>query len=426
VVLAVVVAGLLVFGTLSVRPMASSPASVKTVADGPALLQALTQADRSVNLTAGGPWGLFSYYGIAAQSPFSPNVIPYASVNQTVNACGAAFNGLTMWNGTIPVFNGTLNSGTAPFWQFAYFSNTSQQILVVTDVGGSVDAYPPIAYPGACQPWYDLPAPPGPTYWTGLLNGSIVDSPTMAENALAGIDQNWLNSSLPTVEIYTSGPGVWGSLGDRPGSAGVLFNRCGLLGVAGGAQPIMVAVESLQGVFQGWANLTTDCNIQGSGYGDYDGSEVIDPGTLVYDNSSEGTRVSIPYQVAIAYPNGTLTGDYDGWGLASWMTSWNLTGPNARPLPGAEPTCGAWVPSLAACTANPAGWYGVIVSASGQWINSFGESTSGNLTWSVPITALVSHQELVIEVPSSWNVTGDVLTVSSTTPTQILYGSITL
>jgi hypothetical protein len=86
------------------------------VADGPTLYQAMAAMNQTLRNATGGPWGLFSVYGVAAQAPYSANVVGYPSNNLTVNACQAQFNGLTLWNGTMPVFSGTLNSGTAPFW----------------------------------------------------------------------------------------------------------------------------------------------------------------------------------------------------------------------------------------------------------------------------------------------------------------------
>ena len=85
------------------------PPNVQLVSDGPTFFQALSQVNNSALLEPGGPWALFSVYGIATQIPFSPNLIGYAHTNQTVNSCGQEFNGLTLWNGTMPLFNGTFN-----------------------------------------------------------------------------------------------------------------------------------------------------------------------------------------------------------------------------------------------------------------------------------------------------------------------------
>jgi hypothetical protein len=401
----------------------SGPSQVEV--DGPTLYQAYAQVNSSITATPGGPWGVFSYYGIAAQSAFSANVLPYAvSTNLTVNACGAQFQGLTMWNGSMPRFDGSLNSGTAPFWQFAYFSNTTKELLLATDDLGSSKVYPPFPITSVCQPWYDLNEP-SPSYWTRLLSSLPANSPVQAVSALTGVDSNWLNEHLPVTEIYTSGPGVFTGLGDRPGSVGVYFDRCGEENVAG-VQPIIVAAETFQGKFQGWGNLSVDCNLPKSGYGAYDGLYVIQKTNVVSETTSTMNTVSFTYNVALAYPNGTLTGDDDGWGLANWMTSWNLTTSSDSYLPLGTPNCPAWVPAIGDCVDNSSGWYAVVLSASGEWVDSYGALPGGGAGWSEPVTALVSHQQLVVVAPSSWNLGSDTLNVNSTVATATVLGSLTL
>jgi hypothetical protein len=68
----------------------------------------------------------------------------------------------------------------------------------------------------------------------------------------------------------------------------------------------------------------------------------------------------------------------------------------------------------------------VILSQSGEWINSYGLQPNGTRGWAEPVTALVSHQQLVLIAPSSWNLTGDVLAVSSTVSSSTVLGSLTL
>ena len=121
------------------------------------------------------------------------------------------------------------------------------------------------------------------------------------------------------------------------------------------------------------------------------------------------TLATIGFQVAIAYPNGTLSNFYDEIGLANWMTGWNLSTSSGSALPLATPVCKEWAPALTNCPANDTGWYAVLLSSGGEWINSYGATPNGT-SWSIPIDALVSHQQLVIVTPSSWNLSGDKLT----------------
>jgi hypothetical protein len=391
--------------------------------DGPTFYQALSEVNASVHGVPGGPWAPFSVWGVAAQSPFSANVLGYPSENRTVNSCGQHFNGLTMWNGTMPVFNGSFSSGTAPFWQFGFFSDTSYEVLLATDVLGTPHVYPPMTYPWPCNAWYDLGS--NPSRWTGLFGSFPVDSPAAVQVALGSIDQNRLALDAPEVELITIGPGIFDGFGDAAGY-GVLFDRCGQVGVSGGAEPLELVGESTQAVRDETENLTTNCALPSAGHGTPDGLYDLLFSSPSLSAAAGTAQVTVPFQVAFAYPNGTLTGDEDGWGLANWMVGLHVTNSSSgqtRPL--GTPTCRSWVASLADCTASPTGWYAVLLSSSGEWLNSYGASPNGT-AWYLPVDALVSHEQLVVVAPGSWNVSGDALNVTSTVPTSTVVGSVGL
>ncbi len=432
--LAVVVAGMVVVasgvgGWWLINNLGKGPTTPSTKADGPTFQQALEAVSGAVANASGGPWALFSVYGVATQTYFSPNLIGYAHTNVTVNSCGQAFNGLTLWNGTIPLFNGTLNSGTAPFWQLAYFSNASQQILLVTDVLGHTRLYSPIAYPSSCMPWYDFPA--NTTFWSSPAVIPSVDSSEAARVAWsAALERSetvgdWVTRSPPWTEIITFGPGMFMGLGDVSSAYGVYFDRCGEVGITG-IQSLVVTDVGSRGQWLGTANLTHNCALINSGVGAYDAEYDLLFSTPSIGSGPTTTSATTGFQVAIAAPNGTLGNFYDEVGLADWMTSWNLTAPSGMPLPLAQPSCRSWVPSVSDCVANTTGWFAVILSATGEWINSYGALPGGGVGWSEPVTALVSHQQLVIVVPSSWNVSGDTMTVASTVSTSSVIGSVSL
>ena len=424
VIVVVVVAGVASYFVLVPR---GGKAGSPVVDDGPTFDQALAAVNSTVRNVSGGPWLLFSLYGIAAPVPFSPNLIGYArSENVTVNSCSQVFDGLTLWNGTIPLFNGTFDSGTAPFWQLAYFSSSSQEILVATDVLGDARTFPAIPYPSSCMPWYDFPG--NAANWTSPSEFPTVDSSFAAQVAwnstLPGsrtVGQQ-ITRNGPTVEIITAGPGIFMGLGDTVSAYGIWFDRCGELGVAG-VQPLIGVGVGRNGTWLGSSNLTHNCALLKSGPPGYSADYDLLFSSAITNVAPPTTFATMGYQVAIAYPNGTLAGFYDEVGLANWMTSWNLTNASGTYLREAIPTCRAWVPTVADCVANSSGWFAVILSAGGGWINSYGALPGGGIGWSEPVTALVSHQQLVIVVPSSWIVAGDGLKVASTNSTLVVLGS---
>ena len=174
----------------------------RVVDDGTTYYHALAQVNGTVQNVTGYPWALFSVFGVAAQAPFSANVLSYIFENYTVNTCGRLFNGPTLWNGTMPVFTGTFDSGTAPFWQFAFYSNTTHEDLIATDVLGTPYVYPPEQnqQPGTCYPWN---AVPGPLAWSKALSLVSVNSPTAGAAAWGAVSSYWPQADEPWVQIIT-------------------------------------------------------------------------------------------------------------------------------------------------------------------------------------------------------------------------------
>jgi len=404
----------------------SQPNQTPVISDGPTLSQALSQVNATIANTTGGSWELFSVYGIASQAPFSPNVLGYVLENHTVNVCGALYDGTTLWNGTIPVFNGTFNSGTAPFWQFGFYSGATNQILVAVDVLGVPQVFAPQLIPGACYPWDDtIP----PVKWSQISFPLPMDSPAAASVAWAGVSAYWSQPRGPFVEIIQAGPDMFGGLGDTLSGYIFWFERCGLAGVAG-LQPVLGVSVNATGTSGGYSGDLppggTNCALQNSGYGASDAIYRVVPGLTSTNSSPTTTWTTVPFQVAIAYPNGTLTNDYDAWGLANWMERLTLTSSNNTSLPSGTPTCGSWVPTLVDCPSNSSGWFAVLLSEGGKYIDSYGVQPGGSVGWNNPVSALVSNQKLVLVFPSSWDPGGDNLTFSSNVANSTIVGSLIL
>ncbi len=396
-----------------------------TVSDGPTLYQAASLVILSVARQGGGPWALFSIYGIAAQAPFSANVLGYSfETNRTVNACGSQFDGLTLWNGSMPIFTGTFNSGTAPFWQFAFYSNVTDQILLATDVQGVPHVFPPMPVQGSCYPWYDLG---NPEVWVQALSNFPVDSPLQAETSWRVVDQGLINRNLPTVEIFTSGPNVFTGLGDAKSVVGVYFERGGIVGISN-VQPVIQVAEDPNASSSSVYNGSANCAVLNYpyfgptlGFGRYNLSFTA-PALSTFSST---TQVAASFQAVIEQNNTSVPASFDGWGLASWMVSISLTNASGRELAVAGSECPTWVTSVATCRANQSGWYVVLQSQSGEWLASYGLSPNGS-GWSVPVTALVSHQQLLVVVPGTWAESGMVVAVASTVPYSDIGGSFDL
>lgn len=442
VVVVVIVAAGAIGGWYWLEEIHPSPQSPIIRDDGPTFYQALASLNSSVMNESGGPWSIFSVMGIAAQEPYSPSVKGYVVINASlpVNGCQAALNGLTMFNGSIPIFTGTFNSGTAPFWQFAYYSNNTGEVLVGTNVLGVAHLFSPFPLQSNCTyGWGDFGL--DPKQWTDQIytNSSLPpNSPIAARVVWSTVDTGYLDRHQPLVELFTSGPAMLAATQDLPyGRLGVDFVSCGLAeftgyktnpGWATGYGVAYYSGVNKNGSSPGESgfNATTNC---------YLGNTATVPGAvtgayqLPFSNATASTVTDTTRFAASTAVNFALSSGgeyYDMWGLANWMTNWNLTTPSDARLPPGMPSCTSWVPSVEDCVANSSGWYAVLLSASGQWINSYGSLPNGTVGWSEPVTVLVSHQQMVIVAPSSWNVTGDLLTVSSAIPSATVTGSLAL
>lgn len=437
VVIVVVLAG--VFGGWYWWAAAENSSRAPTVRDdGPTFYQALARLNSSVENWSGGPWSIFSVMGIAAEDPYSPSVKGYVSLNNSVpvNGCQAELNGLTMFNGSIPTFDGTFNSGTAPFWQFAYYSNVSDEILVGTDVLGTARVFAPFSLQSNCSSaWGDFSL--DPTRWTDQIysNSSIpADSSVAASVVWSHIDSGYLGAHQPQVQLFTSGPAMLAVTQDIPdGILGVDFVSCGLAGFTGygtgwpaGNGLAYYSGVNKNGSYAGAFNATTNCflgnapTVPGAITGEYQ---------LLFSNASASTAADTTWFTASTAVNFALTGGgeyYDMWGLANWMLGLSLTTPADQQVGLSTSGCAEWVSSVSDCKANVSGWYAVLLSANGEWLASYGLTATGAPGWTEPVTAVVSQQQLVVVVPESWSISGDELSINSTISYATVTGTLTL
>lgn len=389
-------------------------------ADGPTFYQAIGAVNGSVANQAGGPWTLYAVWGIAAPIPFAPNALGwFTSNNGTVNSCGAQFNGLTLWNGSIPLFNGSFDSGTAPFWQFAYFSNASQSILIATNVLGVAHVYPPMGMSSTCARSASLSA--GPWVWARILSPFPSNSPAMALSAWNAGGEGWMTTNRPAYEVYVLGWSYWGSA--NPGGLIVKLARCGEVGFTG-VQPDAFAAINRDGQLISYFYGTQGCGDVIS----LGPPPVYAPYGIAFSSPSPSLRastitVNVSFQVTTGNKSTFLDTDING--LVTWMTTLNFSNTVGQQLPSAIPKCSSWVPSLTYCDADGSGWYAVLLSSSGAWLDSYPSSLSG-IQWEIPDVSLVSNQCLVLVVPSSWNVTGGTLSVNGTVPFIGVSGSISI
>lgn len=420
VALCLIVAGGLGAYVLLGRRASSAPTVID---DGPTFYQAFASLNASVDTAAGGPWSLTEAFGVASPVPSDPGSWGYDAYDGAVASCQSDFNGLTFWNGTIPLFNGTYNSGTAPFWQFVFFSNASQQILVATDVLGTVQVYPPIAMSSECAENAAYTESDWREAWAISTQGFPGNTPAQAQadwNAVARSYVTWLGR--PLGEMYFVGGVQFGS--GMPPTTDIQFFTCGTVGGVGPSPGLAVfAYLNDTADVWGWDNYTLGCTpTMDTGAALPLEMNFTNPSLL---NSPGTLTVSEELHFLEEGPSPYTGPGYDMRGIEGWMIGLNLTDGSGTPLPMAGSNCRSWVPSLSDCAANDSGWYAVLLGPDGEWDGTYGATATGP-GWSDPVLPIVNNETLVVVVPSSWTVGGDTLDLSSITEALPLIGSTVL
>jgi len=390
----------------------------REVPDGPTFYQALDRANVSADSSPGGPWTISQAYGVASPVPADPSVWGWGQYDSTFASCQSAFNGLTIWNGTIPLFSGTYNSGTAPFWQFVYFSNSTQQLLVVTDVRGQVEVFPAISMSSECAEASGLATQPWITTLTWGREGWPVDTSKMASadwNTAGRQYVTWLNR--PVGELYLFGSTQFGS--GQPVGDQLNFFTCGTVGAAGVTPGLALGGNNGANSF----NYTLGCTPTASNWTAI--PLVVSFSASTYGGASGSLWISQEFQFLDRGSPPYSGPGYDTRGVASWMIGVNLSNDTGRSAPLAPAGCASWVPSLGDCPATTTGWYAVLTAPGGGWLASYGASSTGPV-WSSPVVPVVNNETLTVFAPSGGNTSGDTLRVASTTVQLPPTGSVTL
>lgn len=380
------------------------------VSDGPTFAQAFSAVNDSASKHPGGPWTLSQAFGIATPIPSSPSSWGWpGDYPETMTACQQAFNGLTIWNGTLPLFNGTFNSGTAPFWQFIFFSNQSGQLLIGTDVAGEVSVYPSIGLSSPCAGFSGIGYKP----WTSakIISQGLfpIDTPVMAEAAWGAVGKTWVDAlgKQPT-EMYLIGDLPFGS--GASSATQLEYFTCGTLGGVGVTKGLSVFANphNLSDV-TAWENYSLGCTPTAANWTaipvhfDFTNSTVT--------SAEEGTYYSQDFQVLMGFNVSNMSNQ--SLGITSWMVNLSLASSTGTRLTLGTSGCDNWTTTYTDCLPDPAGWYVVLLSGSGGWLDSFGMTTSQG-AWTLPVVPIVSGQSIVLVLPNTWVVSNATLAISST------------
>lgn len=351
--------------------------------------------------------GLASY---ALEAPV-PNALSSNGFNATLATCDR-LEGVTPWNSSgIPVFTGAFTSGAAPFWSFLV-ENATHEFVFATDLLGASRIYTAqVSTPCAIAAGLAGVAPVNGTITTdsaavARMAFSAAGAPGSRAARVASPFGEYLVLGGAQVEYADASPFGWV----------VNYFRCDVVGIAG-TQNYSAVGTIADGdpwfVDQGWLTCTG----------------IVPTYVLAFSTTSNvtpagqsGTYLATPFQVTRHANN---TSYFDLSGLQTWMTELTLENRSGVALQATSATCARWVASLAACPASSSGWFAVLLSADGGWLDSF-PSGGSSTNWTIPNVIMASHESVVLVAPSSWNVTGDKLAADASSPVPSVSGSVTL
>jgi hypothetical protein len=338
---------------------------------------AVATANHIISNASGGPWTLISGLGVAATLP----VMPLTTADTPV-AC-QDIPGISIWNASrLPLWGGSLSSGFAPFWSLL-FLNASRYIAPVEVEGGKAFLQSPLSPTSPCNLGLQgsLAAAKG-------INVTI-DSTTAAAAAWNAVGASLVSSDGNVVVYYSVGAIQLSNIFGTEGSSwSVTYTHCGLPGYAV-LQPFAVAIvngasggviESGRGGF--------DCSL--NNYALTLGA----PHSTPYDN---GILVNVPISVASNQTGGSSINN--SVGLVSWMTGVSLSEGPTSEVPG-HVVCSSALFSLATCTILDQGWFAVMMSSSGTWLDVYSRA-GGTPQWILPNVPIYTNDSLTIFVPAS-------------------------
>jgi hypothetical protein len=226
----------------------------------------------------------------------------------------------------------------------------------------------------------------------------------------------FVTSHSPLVQYYVLGNPQLIDPDASPFGWIVNYFRCDQVGVTGLQNYTAIGVlssgnQSTTFVDNGWLTCTNS---------DY----IVDFGPPSVNStlsSSSGQYLSIPFQVVMP-PSGKFNGTYDGVRLQAWMTRLGFNSSGGTVLASSPASCQKWVTNLSGCPSDSKGWFAVLLSADGSWLDSY-PSAQNATNWSIPNVLVTSHDRIVVVLPSGWSPTGDTLIVAGTASTPIVSGS---
>lgn len=401
---------------MEIRPIhPSAPSASLPVPYYPALdsTQAFNLSAAAVRNETGGPWILESVMGVVSTAPFFPI--------GAVSAQCQNYPGPALWDmgGALVSPVSLMGTGYLPFWTMIYLNLTGADLVVIiSNATAHVVSVPTICLTGGRAP--------GQYY---VNNRSDISPGAFQYNTTLYAPFAWqnVNADVPVVPPF-----------DTNGSVAGIY-------IAGGSSSYY---ETLADVFypgydSTWAIQYTNCwasQVQMGGGPEY---SFQDPPFNLTTNTSlawdSGTCFLPQYTLQIS-PDAPFSATPNGWsiplnisglgytvpsgnepGLVTWMMALHLLTRNtAEPVPLGNVSCIARPWESLACAPTGFGWYAVLTSPNGNWMDVY-SNHNGSGGWLYPNVAVMQGDGLLIDGIPGADPQGMDLNITSTLPSQVSF-----
>ncbi len=364
-------------------------------------------------------WTVFSVVGIASESAFTPEIL---SLNETFESDLAAMWGCeslpfpSLWNVSgLPVDPGNLTDGYAPFWQFLLENGSGSgpvTYAVGVYVAGAVRVTAPLTTTDPCIQGLGL----------SQLTSEVPEAePSLSSSVAAPLAYEAITATGSQLGRYAVlwGDGWpvlstdgWGgfSIGYGDGWS-VTYYDCDQAGVGPPSSPIVAwqaGVAPGNGTPEVGGVVATGSICTLSEYNVTLGATHVSP---VGGGSTYRGYLNVSGSYHGLYGNESDVPSVQG--LAAWMVRPAVDSPDGGSIPASADLCSSWSPLATSCPIPSGGWYAVLESPDGAWLDSYG-SVNGVTGWAASNVPIVSGESLVVVGSSSTLGSNDTLTLDPT------------
>ena len=390
---------------------------------------AWTAVSNAFSALANGSWSISFAEGVAADGHWSPPAALFMNTGGKWSNCEAQLSGistLTYWNASqYPSTQSAtvFTSGGAPLWTFV-FNGTDTWTYVASWFLGTVILNAALGPGSSClqfgvfnSPAYQRVSP------SQELNSNAIATEVRAEDDyLAGIGYPMPPTPMPVppnpgVALYLPGPQVLPYLIVGQSQWTLAYTTCGLNGYYGTTTPftayLLNSTAPPSGHNYQWGIGPGPC---------YDAVYSVDLNRTVVVGAPSGRGQYFEWRTNVSFLTSAVP---THWSLSDFSTSLfglelNSLSPSPGSLPSSAALCGPGSHNLSSCPAPSAGWYAVLLSPTGVWLDSFPSSPNGT-QWALP-NVLAQSRDLLAFVGSGAYTSTDSLSISSAIEPHVFGG----